>query len=388
MTGGDTMTRRLTPHPAGLALLALLGCATPDAPASGSDAIGDAGSYAALPILTLEDAGAACVGPEDQCLTTGSDLAAVDTDGSIAFMGPGGRTPQLFLVRATDRLPVALGRNGAGPGEYRLATSLGFGPNGEVRLFDVMQQRLVRYGADGVTRLTSNVAVPDGLFDGDFVGGDLRFLGTEAAATAGDSMPVWIYAGRPGTTAATPLHRTGAKQPSYGLRDFRRMPAPFVAQALFAIDRDGGLIHSSGTSFVVDRYDSLGVLVGRSGFDLPPRAVTDADLAAEKERRSRNLPAPMRAMIEESFRGAATHLPAITGIRALEDGSVWVRESPHAAGDSVSWVVYPDAMTPLGRLVLEADDRILGAHGGRVLVTRGGGAGAGSELRWVRVRTP
>lgn len=382
------MTLRLIPRFAALAVIAVQACSGPEGSSTPGASILSAAAYASLPSLRLEDAGAACAGAEDQCLTTGSELAAVDADGSIAFMGPGGRSPQLFLVRATDRVPLSLGRAGAGPGEYRLVMSLGFGPDGEVRLYDGMQRRLVHYGADGVTRLTSDVAVPDGHFDGDFVAGELRFLGTEAAATAGDSMPVWIYAGRPGAKAAPPLHRTGAKQPSYGLRDFRRMPAPFVAQAVFAIDRNGGLFHSSGTSFVVDRYDSLGVLVGRSGFDLPLRAVSDADLAAEKERRSRNLPAPMRAMIEENFRGAAAHLPAITRIRALEDGSVWVRESPHAAGDSVSWIVYPDAMNPLGRLVLEADDRILGAHGGRVLVTRGGGAGAGSELRWVRVRTP
>ena len=379
---------RLTPHLAGPALLAILGCTTPDATTTLQAAIRSAEAYAALPILTLEDAGAACVGPEDQCLTTGSDLAAVDADGSIAFMGPGGRLPQLFLVRAIDRVPVPIGRNGAGPGEYRIVMSLGFGPDGEVRLFDGMQRRLVHYGADGAARLTANVQVPDGLFDGDFVAGELRFLGTEIAGTPGDSMPVWVYAGAPGATAAPPLHRTGVTHASYGMGDFRPMPPPFQPRAQFAIDRDGGLVHTSGAEFVVHRYDSTGVLVGRSGFDLPSRAVTDADVTVEKERRSRNLPAPMRAMIEESFRDAATHLPAITGIRALEDGSVWVRESPHAAGDSVSWIVYPDAMNPLGRLVLEADDRILGAHGGRILVTRGGGAGAGSELRWMMVRTP
>jgi hypothetical protein len=381
-------TLRSIPHLTVFSLVAIQACSTRDAAPPPNASILSATDYASLPTLTLEDAGAACAGAEDQCLTTGSDLAAVDADGAIAFMGPGGRSPQLFLVRAADRLPVALGRAGAGPGEYRLVMSLGFGPNGEVRLYDGMQRRVVHYGSDGTTLLTSNVPVPDGLFDGDFVGGALRFLGTEPASTPGDSMPVWFYSGAPDASSATPLHRTGVKQPSYGMGDFRRMPAPFVPLARFAIDRDGGLLHAGGASFVVDRYDSLGVLRARSGFDLPPRAVTDVELAAEKERRSRNLPASMLAMIEENFRGAGMQHPAITGIRTLEDGSVWVRESPHAAGDSVSWVVYPDGTTPLGRLVLEADDRILGAHGGRILVARGGGAGAGSELRWVRVRTP
>ncbi len=379
---------RLTPHLVGSALLAIIGCTTQDTTTTLQGTILSAEAHAELPALTLEDAGAACAGAEDQCLTTGSDLAAVDTDGSIAFMGPGGRSPQLFLVRATDRLPVAIGRNGAGPGEYRLVMSLGFGPDGQVRLYDGMQRRLVHYGADGATQLTANVPVPDGLFDGDFVGGDLRFLGTEIGGTPGDSMPVWIYAGAPGATAAPPLHRIGVREPSFGMGDFRRLPPPFTPRAQFAIDRDGGLVHASGGTFVVHRYDSAGEPVARFGFEVASRAVSADDLAAEGARLTRNLPAPMRGAVEEILRDAGKAHPAVTGIRALEDGSVWVRESPHAAGDSVSWVVYPDAMTPLGRLVLEADDRILGAHGGRILVTRGGGGGAGSELRWVRVRTP
>jgi hypothetical protein len=373
---------------AGLVLVAVQACSRQGETMTASVSILGATDYASLPLLRFEDAGAACAGPEDQCLTTGSDLAAVDGEGSIAFMGPGGRSPQLFLIRAEDRLPVALGRAGAGPGEYRIVMSLGFGDSGEVRLFDGMQRRLIHYAADGATRLTANIPVPDGLFDGDFVRGDLRFLGTEIGGTPGDSMPVWVYAGEPGATAAPARYRTAVRHPSYGMGDFRRLPPPFQAQARFALDRDGGLLHASGAALVVDHYDSTGAHVARFGFDLPPRAVTDADRAAALERLLRGVPPSMRAAVEADLRTASTHHPAVTGIRALEDGSVWVRESPHAAGDSVSWVVYPGAMTPLGRLVLEADDRILGAHAGRILVTRGGGAGSGSELRWVRVRTP
>jgi hypothetical protein len=381
-------TPRSIPRLAGLALIAIQSCSTPDGASGPAASILSAADYAALPALRLEDAGAACAGPEDQCLTTGNDIAAVDADGSVAFMGPGGRAPQLFVVRTGDRLPVALGRAGGGPGEYRLVWSLGFGPGGEVRLFDGMQRRVIHFGADGGEPLTSSVPVPEGLFDGDFVGGDLRFLGTELASTPGDSMPVWVYAGVAGATAATPLRRTGAKQPAYGMGDFRQLSPPFKPQARFALDREGGMLHAAGAPFHVDRYDSTGVHVARFGFDLPPRVVTDGDLATARERLLRGMPPSMRAVIEENLRTAGTHHPAITGIRALEDGSVWVRESPHAAGDSVAWVVYPDGATPLGRLVLEVDDRILGAHAGRVLVTRGGGAGSGTELRWATVRTP
>lgn len=370
---------------AGFALLAA-GCEGPADPEGAVASILPAVAHASLPELRLEDLGPVCAATVEACLTTGDYLAAVGADGAVAFVGPGGRAPQLYLVDSATRVPRPLGRGGSGPGEYRILMSLGIGPGGEILAFDGMQRRQLVYDGDGNVRATQDAPVPDGLFDGDFVGGELRFLGTDAPATAGDSMRVRIFSSAPGDARARPIVETAIRIPGYGMGDFRPLPPPFVPRDQFALLPDGGLVHAAGATFVLEALDATGRPTSRFGFDLPPRAVTEEDLRAEAARLQRRLPMAMRQAVEATMRQAATRHPAITRVVALEDGSLWVRESPHAGGDSVSWIVYQDPPLPHGRLVLDADDRVLGAHAGRVVLSRSGPEDGRSGLRWMRVR--
>ncbi len=368
-------------------LLASGGCTPESPPGAAVVSVLPAAAYSSLEELRLEDAGPLCAASQGSCLTTADQLAAIGADGAVAFVGPGGRAPQLYLVDSASRAPRPLGRAGAGPGEYRILMSLGIAPDGAVTAYDGMQRRVLVYDPDGSARLTQATPVPDGLFDGDFVAGELHFLGTDVPAQAGDSMRVRIFRSEPGAARAAPIADTPVRVPGYGLGDFRPLPPPFAARAQFAFRADGGLIHTAGAMFVLEEFDSTGAPRTRFGFAVAPRAVTAEDLDAEAARLQRRLPmAAMREAVAASIRQAAPRHPAITRLVAMEDGSLWVRESPHAAGDSVSWVVYQDPPLPFGRLVLDADDRVLGAHGGRVLVARSSEAEGLGGLRWMHIR--
>ena len=111
---------------------------------------------------------------------------------------------------------------------------------------------------------------------------------------------------------------------------------------------------------MIDHYDANGVHRRRFGFDTPSRAVSEADMALARERSLRGIGDPsMRAAIEARMRGGSARHPAITRLVSLDDGSLWVRESPTEAADSVPWVIYAGPGTPRGRLMLAVDDHVV-----------------------------
>ncbi len=71
---------------------------------------------------------------------------------------------------------------------------------------------------------------------------------------------------------------------------------------------------------------------------------------------------------------------AITRIVALPAGETWVRESPNAAPDAVSWIVFDPTGTARGRVIRRPEEMIIGAHGGRLVLSTEAG------LVWMRER--
>ncbi|MBK9549879.1 MAG: hypothetical protein IPO52_12430 [Gemmatimonadetes bacterium] len=112
----------------------------------------------------------------------------------------------------------------------------------------------------------------------------------------------------------------------------------------------------------VEVHDTTGRFVLRFGTATSPRRVTDAEFQREYEARIARAPggAMGRAMREQAGRRVPTHA-AITALRQLENGQIWIREAPTESGDSVGWAVFQRDGVPIGRLTLPADVRILAA---------------------------
>lgn len=371
------------------ASLALLACEkAPDEAPFGISVL-PASSYDSLPEAGVAGVEALCTADE-ACALGMLRAAAVSPAGDVAFLGWNGKEPQLYLKDAATGTLTRLGRPGAGPGEYRSPWKLAFTPAGEVVALDLLHRR-VRYSRDGSALATTMAQVPGGVVGAGLVNGEVRFLAAAPSRRTGDSTAIEYLAvdsesGERLTLASLPL-----KAPYFNLEDMQPAPAPYAPQRQYDVLGDGRILYTRGERLEIEIFSANGVRELRFGIATEPRDVTKADLQASLGRSLMGVrDSRMRRAITEQARsgeGAGRH-PAITRLVAMGDGTLWVRESPREAQDSVSWVVFDAAHKPSARLLLAVDDIVLNAHAGRILISSTEGEGERGRLRWVRLSGP
>ena len=96
-----------------------------------------------------------------------------------------------------------------------------------------------------------------------------------------------------------------------------------------------------------------------------------------------NMSATMQAAIRGREGSATPMHAAITRIRALENGEIWIREAEAESGDTVRWIVFAADGTPRGTVVLEFDDDVAGSRGNAILISKP--AARNGSLRWYEV---
>ncbi len=364
---------RLAPAPV---IVALMACGE-GGPAATSGQLGivdirSESAWVAIPVAGLEPVAPLCAPGTESCRAGPQAHAKVDSAGDVLFLALTGRRTQVMRLRAGSDAPIALGRDGGGPGEYRIPAVIGLASNGDAVVYDLMARRVVRFAADGRPVATSLAPLPSAPLPAfDAVGGELRMLGTAVPSSPGDSMPVLMFALDSGTTDARRLHELALRQPAFRIDAMRPVPPVFEAQPLFALHEDGRVAFTDAAELVIDLFDAAGRHERRFGFASVRRDVSEAEVAAAGARRTRGVSDPrMRSAIEaQTATGAARH-PAITKLVALNNGELWVRETPRAEGDSVSWIAFSAAGEALRRVWTGADDAILAWRGDRLLVHR------------------
>jgi hypothetical protein len=135
----------------------------------------------------------------------------------------------------------------------------------------------------------------------------------------------------------------------------------FEPRAHWQIAEDGTTCYSPGMTFTVDCFDSSGRHSRRFGFDVERRKVEEDEVVREQERR-------MRGIQRMPALHPVSHHPAVTALRLLDNGQVWVREAPDAADMLASWVIFGLDGIPLGRLVLPAGTDVLAARDSLYLI--------------------
>jgi hypothetical protein len=336
-------------------------------------------AYDNLPSLTLTPGAVLCGADAVACTSDRIGRVAVGDSGQVAFAGMI-KDPQVRMVGGVSGATQVIGRTGSGPGEYRSVLALSYTPTGALRVFDILQNRLLEFGSDGRVLATAVVPVPAGFVTAAFVGGELRIVAAEKMTRSGDSANVALYIAETGERRARKLRTLAAKQRAYDIGDMMPLKPPFAASPQWAVRADGGLIHSTGGSFTVDVFDSNGTPSLRFGFAVPPRRVTTADLERWRARSGRGLPARMQAAIRGTEGSAAPMHAAITRIHALANGDIWIREAEAETGDVVRWIVFAPDGTPRGAVMLGFDDDVVGSRGDAILVSKSPGS-----LRWYDV---
>jgi hypothetical protein len=368
----------------GFALLAACNDGASDA-ASRND-IRTASEYAALPSAVFEADRPLCADAL-ACLPPTQAVAAVHADGDVLTLVLSGRRAEVVRVQAGTDVPVPVGREGSGPGEYRIPGLLDFSPAGEALVFDIMARRTLRFGRDGTPLATSVVLLPASPHPAfGFVGGGLRILGADTPPVPGDSMPTIVFALDSGALEPRRLQTLAFKLPTFPIGELRIAPRLFVPGDFFALRADSTVVFANGGQLGVDIFTPTGGLRRRIGFTLASRAPSAEEIAEEANRRVRGIPDPQaRAAIAAELReNAAAKLPVLTGIVAMGDGELWLRGSPSADGSSVEWLVLTAEGEPLRRVRTATEDAILGKHGARYLVARA--EEEGSRFWWMTLR--
>lgn len=83
---------------------------------------------------------------------------------------------------------------------------------------------------------------------------------------------------------------------------------------------------------------------------------------------------------------APEYHPAVTGLRLFDNGQIWVREAPDAAGEQARWIILERTGALVGAVVLPAEASPLLARGYRILVNDPVGSGDAGGLQWFRLQ--
>jgi hypothetical protein len=367
--------------------LAIVGCGRADAPSRATyDRVGDAAAREALPLVQFEADASLCSRGAVTCDLPAGGGGVVAANGDVLVRAVGGRSSQVVLVRAGTDSAIAIGREGAGPGEYRAPVEIDLDDAGNAYVFDLFSRRIVKFAPDGSPAGQSVAELPPAPQPAmRFVNGTMTMLSAEDPTAKGDTLPIFFYE----VQASGPAKRgtqLALRLKSYGLAALQPGRGPLQPQPQFAIGRDGSVAYTEGETAVIRLFAASGEELVRGGFDIRGREATQADIDAATERMTRGLSPAMRAQLMQQVSTAADRFPALTQLLAMADGEIWAKESPEADTDSVTWLVFSPVLEPRHRLRLAADDRPVGTASGRLLLARAGDDEASTGYWWMRRR--
>jgi hypothetical protein len=346
--------------------------------------IGSRAAYESLPRLSLVPVANVCIENAPACVLDYGGIAAASPDGAVIFAGQN-RYKQLTLVVGDPPAPRMIGRTGDGPGEFRTVNILAFAPTGQILAADIYRMRFLKYGRDGRVLSTTTVPIPGGFLEAGFVDGKLRIIALDPPKRRNDSVAVSVYAVDSGAPSHQRLYSLPIRDKSRQLGDMIPVPRMFSPVKQWEIGSDGTILFTRGDSLGVDVFDPAGRYVRRFGFDVSTRAVTERDVARRREARLRGVTDPtMRQAIGSATSPMLTHA-AITKIRWLENGQVWVRETEDEAGETVRWVVFGSDFSPMGVVQLPAEAGIIASRDSLVLLSAPAPTGSFNELVWAKI---
>lgn len=341
-----------------------------------------AAAYNEVASLTLEPDGLLCPSGAAHCLLGPQGRAAHGPAGTLLLWDFGG---PLHMVTADGVAGQQIGQLGEGPGEYRVILAAGLSATGGIVLLDGALQRQVEFTADGSVRSTVRRPLPAGFIMAEFVNGELWAVTAELdePAEGGGMASLALVTLESDEAPSRQIRPLPLEQPAFGIADMRPHPGLFEPQVWWAISPDGRIVHTKADRFGLDLYDPASAEDTKILVEATPRRVTPAEV----ERRLRGIGNPrMRSSVEAQAGRAPEHHPAITGLRLFDNGQLWVREAPDAAGGRVRWVILERTGALVGAVTLPAEASPLLARGDRILVNDPAGSQDAGGLQWFRLQ--
>jgi hypothetical protein len=296
-------------------------------------------------------------------------------DGRIVVAN--GRTPPDIRIFDVDgRHMQTLGREGAGPGEFRtifFTDRLG----DTIRAYDPLTARLTRFAPDGslagidpIASVGADPATRFILFPG---GPDGGFLARTNAPQAASEQP----GRRPGRNPLVLTDRFG--QPTAGPLDVidgefdvtsERAGLLLFTPRASAAAADSVVYVGAATDFSIDVYDADLLLRRRIHWAAEPRPVGPAEIAAHLEERLAAVADPSRReLMARSLEGrpARSHMPAYDRDFVVDDGGhLWVPGFLAPGELERTWTIFDAEGRLQGELRMPSTRRIFSISGDRI----------------------
>ena len=370
-------------------------------PALGCGGAGDNGAAA----VTRDSAGVAIVENSraawaaDQAWTVdsvildiGGDVDSVSGpvrlgDGRLAIANAG--THEVRVYDTSGQRIHSSGREGSGPGEYRMLAGIWRGPGDSLLVSDFLARRVsvldheARFarsfslgGAAGGVMPTGGrieFAVPQGWFaDGSVVGVTMSFsMNQDRQGPYRDTVSALRY-GPDGAVRDTIARFPGAEMEqmamSMGGQSFSApMPVPLGRQSVTAAQGDRFYL-AQNTAWEIEVRQLDGNLVRLIRIKTDPRPLTPADIAAHRKAQldqieaipaMRSMPPAFKtqltARIEQARYPAA--LPFVSSLLVDSEGHLWAQEVPPPGEERATYAVFDQSGQFLGRVTMPEDFR-------------------------------
>jgi hypothetical protein len=241
-----------------------------------------------------------------------------------------GSQPGLFVYDTLGHLQGRYGRKGKGPGELTSPVSMGVTSSGGVGVADLTNRRVELF--DSSFKVSGSIPLMDLLF----YGGEVRFsdgaliLPLHRAGRLGVAFSDLAAVGPTDTTVMATLRQPAGKMVSLKSCDTRGDMLPIFTPTLrWAVDTNGGVLVSDGSTYDIDVYSGSGfTLAQRIRRNLAPIQGTKA-LASESWETDMSFVTPRGQRLtcdpEEVATqiGFASVIPPVTAIKASPNDEIW-----------------------------------------------------------------
>lgn len=299
--------------------------------------------WAFEPVLSI---GGADEGPE-AFFNIGASGIAMDDDGVLYVLDSGNH--RVVVFDREGRHVRTMGRRGGGPGELEFAYYLYLEPDGVVAIHDFSKGGLVRFGSGGESLPTRSLPYAFGsesvIFRGERVIGVFQDHGPSVSDSVEQRL---LSIGAEGDTIVL-ARRLNAVVRAVQFRDcavsLGGMPPVFEPRVAYVPVPDG-LAVSAESGYRIDVLDLSGALLRAVERDHAPEPVTRALAAGEVTDTMRisfgagECRIPPEDIVEA--RGFAPVVPAVRGLVASPDGTLWVQRGVGPQGERRVDVLGPD----------------------------------------------
>lgn len=306
--------------------------------------------------LTLAPQAKWCASPDDE----GCDFKSIDDaillpdGGVVASSVPG----PMRHFGANGKIIGTLSSKGKGPGEYGFIAQPRL-VRDRIVWFDNTQMRITSVDLKNTPGKVIAAMMPmtTGMI---YMVAETLVVLDVPASTDTNAIVEAVYRTVPSTGAPRVLARVKTRALFQPGSNFFRAGAPFRTLFVSDVGADGSVAHSNGDRYAVDVFPAKGT-PWRLESTAPVRAVTQADrdsviaqtLKVFRAKDVASLPPQMRAQFDVKI----STFPPLGEIRALRDGTTWIRPVSMAGETTWRWDVFTADGKRLGQARLP-----IGAH--------------------------